>query len=169
MNIQLLQWGLFSFMLGLVLSIPLATVHYLKNSSLTKIFTNPGKLKSAHLDFFTQTFAIGFVFMLEFFSKSEFPNYVVVPLVFGSIGNPLLLLLESTPLHRSGFISIFYKLLFVTSPLSLLFSWTAIALNFLPGFLKLLLVVFIVIGLILIFSYYGKLNRQTKSTSSLSN
>jgi ABC-type sulfate transport system permease component len=60
MNIQLLQWGLFSFMQGLILSLPLAAVYYQNSPQWTKIFINPRKLKSAHLDFFTQAFAIGF-------------------------------------------------------------------------------------------------------------
>ncbi|MFK9090655.1 hypothetical protein [Bacillus salipaludis] len=53
MNVQLIQWGLFSFMIGIVLSLALAAVFYQKNSLMTKIFINARKLKSAHLDFFT--------------------------------------------------------------------------------------------------------------------
>lgn len=37
MNIVLLQWGLFSFMIGLALALPLAVIHYQKNSSLKNI------------------------------------------------------------------------------------------------------------------------------------
>ncbi len=164
MNIQLLQWGMFSFMLGLVLSLPLAAVYYQKNSPLTKIFTNPRKLKSAHLDFFTQAFASAFVYLLEFCTKMEFPNYVVIPLVFGTIVNPLILLIESTPIYRSGYFKIVYMLLRVTSPLSLFFAWTVIAVVFLPGLLKLLLVIFILVGLLLILVYYGKFNQLTDSS-----
>lgn len=160
MNILLLQWGLFSFMVGLVLSLPLAAVYYQKNSPLTKIFTNPQKLKSAHLDFFTQAFAIGFVYLLEFCTKSEFPHYVILPLVFGTIMNPLILLLESTRMIRAKYGKGVYLLLRTTSPLSLYFAWSAIALNFLPVYLKIVLIIFIFVVLFLIAGNYWNHKRR---------
>lgn len=153
MNILFLQWGLFSFMLGLILSLPLAAVHYQNSPQWTKIFTNPRKLKSAHLDFFTQAFAAAFIYLLEFAIQTKFPVYVVIPLIFGTVCNPMLLLIEATPLNRSGFGAFLYKLLRAISPLSLLFAWFYIAWSVLPISLVLLLVVIILIGLILILKY----------------
>ncbi|WP_309118546.1 hypothetical protein [Paenibacillus sp.] len=155
MNIQLLQWGLLSFMIGLVLSLPLAAVHYQNSPSWTSIFTNPRKLKSAHLDFFTQAFAAAFVYVLEFASGTPFPAYVAIPLLFGTICNPLLLLIEATPLTRSGFAAILYKSLRATSPLALLFAWFAIAWMVLPASLLLFLALLTVIGVLILFGYKG--------------
>lgn len=169
MNIQLLQWGLFSFILGLIVSLPLAAVYYLKNPRMKKIFTNLRKLKSAHIDFFLQAFAIGFVYLLELAVKSEFPIYVVIPLVYGTIGNPLAFLLEATPLHRSGFSGIVYKILAATSPTSLLFAWSVIALHFLPGFMKILVIAVVLAGLFLIFIYLRRYNEPTENTESIPN
>jgi hypothetical protein len=160
MNFQLLQWGLFSFMLGLILSLPLAAVHYQKAGRFTRLFTNVRKLKSAHIDFFLQAVAIGFVYLLEAAVKIEFPIYVVAPLFYGTIGNPLILLLEATPLQRSGVSAIVYKLLLATSPLSLLIAWCLIALLILPGILKLLLLAFVVIG---VFAMMKAGNKESKS------
>ncbi|WP_134687439.1 hypothetical protein [Brevibacillus migulae] len=164
MNIQLLQWGLLSFMIGLILSLPLAAVHYQKNSTIKNFFTNQRKLKSAHLDFFTQAFAAGFVYLLEYSVKTPFPNYIVYPLFFGTIMNPLLLLLESTLLIRSGFFGMIYHLVRATSPLSLLFAWTAIAVTFLPRFMILSLLAFILMGSILLISH---LRKSTKAGESV--
>lgn len=160
MNILLLQWGLFSFMVGLVLSLPLAAVYYQKGSPLTKIFTNPQKLKSAHLDFFTQAFAIGFVYLLEFSTKMEFPNYVVLPLVFGTIMNPLILLLESTRIYRAKYFKSVYMLLRATSPLSLYFAWSVIALNFLPVYLKIVLITLLFVFLLLMAGNYWNYKKR---------
>jgi hypothetical protein len=153
MNIQLLQWGLFSFMLGLILSLPVAAVHYQKSLKWTKIFTNPRKLKSAHLDFFTQAFSAAFVYLLELALKIQFPEYVVVALVFGIICNPLILLIEATPLTRSGFSSVIYNLLRATSPTSLIFAWFSIAWSVLPTYLLLALPVVVLLGVFVIMSY----------------
>ncbi|TLS53208.1 hypothetical protein FE782_07550 [Paenibacillus antri] len=156
MNIQFLQWGMLSFMIGLILSLPLAAVHYQSSPSWTNIFTNPRKLKSAHLDFFTQAFAATFAYVLEFASGTQFPAYVAIPLIFGTICNPLLLLLEATPLPRSGFGAILYKSLRATSPLALLFAWFAIAWMVLPTSLILFLALFTLIGVLLILTYKGR-------------
>lgn len=159
MNILLLQWGLISFVLGIVLSLPLAAVYYQNSPQWAKIFTNPRKLKSAHLDFFMQALAIGFVYLLEWAVKSDFPLYVVIPLVFGTICNPLLLLLEATPLYHSGLTAIVYRFLKATSPVSLLFAWFAIALFFLPMYLMILLSVIVLIGLLLILNWWNHYRR----------
>lgn len=153
MHIQLLQWGLFSFMLGLLLSLPLAAVHYQKSPQWTKIFTNPRKLKSAHLDFFTQAFAAAFVYLLEYSLQMNLPEYVVVLILFGTVCNPLLLLAEATPLNRSGIGAYLYKVLRATSPISLLVSWSFIAWSILPFSLLLLLAGIVLVGLVLILQY----------------
>ena len=160
MNADLLQWGLFSFMIGIVLSLPLAAVIYNKHSSMTKIFINVRKLKSSHLDYFTQAFAMGFAYLLEYAMKTEFSMYVVVPLFYGTIMNPTILLLEATPFIRSGIGLIVYKLLKATSPVSLLFSWFAISFQFLPGLLKVLLLAVVLIGLLVFFIYQYKSRKQ---------
>ncbi|WP_284638118.1 hypothetical protein [Paenibacillus silviterrae] len=163
MTIELLEWGLFSFMLGLVLSLPLAAVHYQDSPKWTKLFTNPRKLKSAHLDFFTQAFAAGFAYLLEIALEIKFPVYVIVPLIFGTIMNPMLLLIEATPLHRSGLGSLIYLLLRATSPVSLLFAWFFIAWNTLPTSLIYLFAVMIIIGSLLIM----KFKLQTKHDTNI--
>lgn len=146
MNVQLLQWGLFSFMVGIVLSLPLAAVIYNKHSSMSKIFTNVRKFKSAHLDYFTQAFAMGFAYLLEYVMKAEFSMYVFIPLIYGTIMNPTILLLEATPWIRSGIWNIVYKFLKATSPVSLLFSWFVIAIWFLPLVLQMILLAIVVFG-----------------------
>ncbi|MCI3921190.1 hypothetical protein MO973_13185 [Paenibacillus sp. TRM 82003] len=156
MNTQLLHWGLLSFMLGLVLSLPLAAVHYQNSPQWTKIFTNPRKLKSAHLDFFTQSFAAAFVFLIEYAQQSVFPTFVAIPLIFGTICNPLLLLIEATPLNRQGMGRTVYLLLRATSPLALLFAWFYIAWVVLPTSLILLFSVLVIVGLALIVTYKQK-------------
>jgi len=153
MNVYLLQWGLFSFMVGLLLSLPLAAVHYQNSPRWTKIFTNPRKLKSAHLDFFTQAFAATLAYAIEFVIRREFPAYVAVPLLFGTVCNPLLLLMEATPLIRQGFGKLVYYALRAVSPLSLLFAWFYIAWIALPVFMWLLLAAFAVVGGGLMLSY----------------
>ncbi|HZG77224.1 MAG TPA: hypothetical protein VEZ72_15340 [Paenibacillus sp.] len=150
MNIHLLQWGLFSFMVGLLLSLPLAAVHYQNSPRWTKIFTNPRKLKSAHLDFFTQAFAATLAFALEFAMQREFPAYVAIPLLFGTVCNPFLLLMEATPLIRRGFGKLLYLALRAASPLSLLFAWFYIAGTALPVSMLLLLASFALAGGLLI-------------------
>jgi hypothetical protein len=158
MNIQLLQWGLFSFMIGLILSLPLAAVHYQRMKLWTKLFTNPRKLKSAHMDFFMQAFALGFVYVLEIVTKEKFPLYVVIPLVFGSICNPLILLFEATPLQRSRIT----KVLRAISPISLIFAWFVIAFSFLPMYLLLLLTAFVLTGLFVVIRYTSNVDASSE-------
>lgn len=159
MSIHLLEWGLLSFMLGLILSLPLAAMHYQKSASWTRIFTNPRKLKSAHLDFFTQAFAAAFVYLLELAFHKPLPAVILIPLLFGTIMNPLLLLIEATPLNRSGFGKFVYLFLRSTSPVSLLLAWFYIAWSFMPSDLLGLLAVAVLLGLVLIISY----NRRYRS------
>jgi len=153
MTIHILQWGLFSFMIGLLLSLPLAAVHYQGSPGWTQLFTNPRKLKSAHLDFFTQAFAAGLAYVLEQTLRTPFPDYVVIPLLYGTICNPLILLLEATPLYRSGTGRLLYFLLRGTSPAALLFAWFFIAWRFLPMQLMVALPVIAVLGALVIWSY----------------
>ncbi|HZG86330.1 hypothetical protein [Paenibacillus sp.] len=153
MTVQILQWGLFSFMIGLALSLPLAAVHYQNSPKWTRIFTNPRKLKSAHLDFFTQAFAAGFAYVLELALRTPFPSYVVIPLIFGTICNPLLLLIEATPLHRRSFGRLLYLAVRATSPLALLFAWFAIAWKALPPSMAALFALFVAAGLVMMLAY----------------
>jgi hypothetical protein len=132
MSNVILQWGLVSFLIGILLSLPLAAVHYNHAPSWTCVFANPRKLKSAHLDFFMQAFASGFAFMLETALHTAWPLYIVIPLLYGTIGNPLILLLEATAIYRKGAMFLLYRLLKATSPASLLFSWFMIGFAFLP-------------------------------------
>ncbi|WHY64750.1 hypothetical protein [Neobacillus sp. SuZ13] len=164
MNIQLLEWGLFSFMIGMVLSLPLSAVYYQKSSPITKVFTNARKLKSAHIDFFMQGFALGFAFLLEVSLKTEFSIYIVIPLIYGSIMNPTILLLEATPFIRSSyrFVHLFLR---ATSPLALLFAWIAIAVSFLPFYLNMLLLIMSVVGGLVIMIYLIK--REAHSSKDL--
>ena len=160
MNELLLQWGLVSFMIGICLSLPLAAVHYEQSPLWTRIFANPRRLKSAHLDFFMQAFAAGFVYVLELASASSFPMYVIVPLLYGTIGNPLILLLESTAFFRTGGMSILYRFLKATSPACLLLSWVLIAVRFLPYYAAGFLILFVVAGSLLIWSNLKKSKRE---------
>lgn len=162
MNIQLLQWGLFSFMIGIVLSLPLAAVFYQKESLARRIFTNARKLKSAHLDYFMQAFAVGIVYLLELATKSQLPLYVVIPLIYGAIMNPTIFLLEATPYIHSGITRLVYQLLKATSPVLLLFAWFAIAFLYLPLLLKMLLLAVVFIGLILFGYHYLQAKTQGK-------
>jgi hypothetical protein len=146
MNIVILQWGLFSFMVGLVLSLPLAAVHYQKNPLLRKTFTNPKKLKSAHIDYFMQALSAGLVYLIGMCMDMDFPKYIAIPLIYGIIMNPTILLLEATPFIRSGWSRFTYLFLRATSPLLLLFGWVAIAVLFLPLYLIILLVAVIIVG-----------------------
>ncbi|WP_026567222.1 hypothetical protein [Bacillus sp. UNC41MFS5] len=159
MNVQLLQWGLFSFMMGMVLSLPLAAVFYQKSSPMTKVFTNARKLKSSHIDFFMQGFAMGFAFLLEMSSKTEFSLYIVIPLIYGSIMNPTILLLEATPFIHSSFRFV-HLFLRATSPIALLFAWLAIAVLFLPLYLNMLLLFVAVAGCLIILIYLTKSSKN---------
>jgi hypothetical protein len=163
MNILLLQWGLFSFMIGIVLSLPLAAVYYQKESLARRIFTNARKLKSAHLDYFMQAFAVGVVYLLELATKSQLPLYVVIPLIYGTIMNPTIFLLEATPYIRSGIMRFVYQFLKATSPALLLFAWFAIAFLYLPLFLKISLLAVVAIGLILYGYHYFQVKKQGKN------
>ena len=153
MTVQFLHWGLFSFMIGLFLSLPLAAVYYQQSPPWTRIFTNPRKLKSAHLDFFMQAFAAALVYVLEFAWKQPFPDYVVIPLLFGTICNPLLLLIEATPLNREGLGRFVYRLLRATSPVSLLFAWSVIAWIIFPLYMSIAFAAVVVVGAVIILSY----------------
>lgn len=160
MNDVLLQWGLVSFMIGIFLSLPLAAVHYDQSPPWTRIFANPRKLKSAHLDFFMQAFATGFAFVLEIAAGTGFPMYVLVPLLYGTIGNPLILLLESTSIFRTGATAIAYRLLKATSPASLLFAWLLIAGRILPLYVAGFLISFVAAGSLLVWKYREKPKRK---------
>lgn len=134
MNIFLLQWGMFLFMIGLILSLPLASVYYLNHRRSELFFINPQKLKSAHLDYFTQAFSIGFAYLLSFSIGAHIPVYITIPLAFGTFCNPFILLIEATPLYKRGFISTLYKLLKIISPASLYFAWFVLFFKFLPSY-----------------------------------
>jgi len=164
MNNLLLQWGLFSFMIGVILSLPLSAVIYGKNTVMTKVFTNVRKLKSAHLEYFTQAFALGFAYLLEYAFKIELSNYLIIPLLYGSILNPTILLLESTPfIIRFGVFRMFYKYLKATSPILLLLSWFVIAYKFLPAYLQILFLAIVILGSLTMFIFISKSKNQVKA------
>ncbi|WNQ13093.1 hypothetical protein MJA45_08740 [Paenibacillus aurantius] len=160
MNDLLLQWGLVSFMIGVVLSLPLAAVYYDQSPPWTKIFSNPRKLKSAHLDFFMQAFGAGLVYLLAYAAGFTLPLWIITPMIFGMMGNPLILLLESTALFRVGRMSVFYKMLKGTSPVSLLFAWIMIAGNLLPAMLLVFLSTFVLVGVFIVWRYHSKARTQ---------
>ncbi|WP_308639850.1 hypothetical protein [Paenibacillus silvisoli] len=156
MNAALLQWGLVSFMIGIFLSLPLAAVYYDQSPPWAKVFANPRKLKSAHLDFFTQAFAAGFVYLLENRAGSPLPAWVIIPLLYGTIGNPLILLLEATVLIRRGGMAVFYRIMKATSPASLLFAWLVIAATFLKTGPLIFLGAFVLTGAFIVWRQRGK-------------
>lgn len=158
MNLFLLHWAVFVFMVGLLLSLPLGAVYYLKSSPLKQFFTNPRKLKAAHLDFIMQAFSIGLVFLLEAEMNIRFPLYAVIPLALGTFCNPLIFLLEATPLYKKGLIQIIYRTLKGASPLALFFAWFVLAFTYLPGYILWLLLGFVLMLTIAFFSN----RRQTK-------
>ncbi|MGO0060379.1 hypothetical protein ACTID9_10265 [Brevibacillus fluminis] len=150
MNILLLQWGLVSFSIGLILSLPLAAVHYKRSPIWTKIFTNARKLKGAHVDFFMQTLSCGMAYVLELGFHTAFPGWIVILLLYGTIGNPAILLFEATQLPRLRASRLLYRILKSTSPVSLLVAWFAIVFSVVS--LSLLLVLaglVLVLGLLL--------------------
>ena len=153
MSISLLHWGLVSFMIGIFLSLPLAAVVYDQSPPWTRIFANPRKLKSAHIDFFMQALAAGFAYVLEHAADQSFPPYILYPLLYGTIGNPLILLLESTAIYRTGGMRLFYRALKATSPIALLLAWTMIAWSFLPVRPLVFLLAFLAAGSAIVWRY----------------
>ncbi len=153
MNMLLLQGGLMSFLIGILLSLPLAAVHYNQSPPWTAVFANPRKLKSAHLDFFMQALAAGFAYTLERASGSALPLYIVIPLLYGTIGNPLILLLESIANYRVGFIGACYRFMKATSPALLMLAWFLLAGRFLPLYAWLFLAVFAAAGALVVWRY----------------
>lgn len=148
MNIFLLHWAIFIFMVGLILSLPVAGIYYLNNPLVRKLFTNPKKLKSAHLDYFMQAFSIGLVYILGFGMNVTIPMYILIPLAFGTFFNPFIFLIEATPLYKSGVIKAFYNLLKAISPASLYFAWFALLFKYLPSYYSWLLGGFAIILII---------------------
>jgi hypothetical protein len=143
MNIFLVHWAIFLFMVGLVLSLPLGAVYYLKNAQLQQFITNPRKLKAAHLDFIMQAFSVGLVFLLEWGMAARLPVYAVIPLAFGTFCNPFIFLMEATPLYKAGLSGTLYKTLRAASPSALFFSWFVLAFQFLPLYIWMLLLGFV--------------------------
>ncbi len=135
MNVFLLHWAGFIFLVGLVLSLPLGAVYYMNHSQLKQFFTNPRKLKAAHLDFIMQAFTLGFVFLIELGTNMRVPFYAVIPLGFGTFCNPFIFLLEATPFYKNAYIKILYRTLKGASPLALFFAWFVIAFLYLPAYL----------------------------------
>lgn len=162
MNSFLLHWAVFIFMAGLLLSLPLGAVYYLKNKQLKDFFTNPRKLKAAHLDYIMQAFSIGLVVMLEITMNIKLPLFMVVPLAFGTFCNPFIFLLEATPLYQAGVSKIIYRILKGLSPASLFFAWFAIMFTCLPAYISWLLLGFVVI---LVFAFAINKQRITQIKS----
>lgn len=162
MNLFLLHWAVFIFLVGLLLSLPLGAVYYLNHPQLKQFLTNPRKLKAAHLDFIMQSFSIGLIFLLELGTKVELPLYAVIPLAFGTFCNPFIFLLEATPLYKKGFSKVLYQTLKGLSPLALFFAWFALAFTYLPAYIMWLLLAFVLLMTIAFYTY----NRQVKKTTT---
>lgn len=135
MHTILLQWGLFGFLIGLVLAVCLVPTNVFGVSGFTRVFTNGAKLKSAHLDFFMMAFALCFVYLLEYATKTALPAFVLYPLIYGSMFNPVLFLWEATPAIAHPLGQKLFPLLMVSSCGSVLFAWGAIGYMLLPAFL----------------------------------
>src|SRR5699024_7046231 len=156
MTVFLLQWAVFLFLVGLILSLPLGAIYYLHMPQVKQFFTNPRKLRSAHLDFFMQAFSIGLVSLLEVGMNINIPIYVVTPLAFGTFFNPFIFfLLEATSLFKTNIINIFYNLLKGVSPTSLFFAWFMILILYLPIYFLWLIIGLVIIFLIA-FAFYKK-------------
>lgn len=148
MNLFLLHWAIFIFIVGLILSLPVAGIYYFHNQLVKKLFTNPRKLRSAHLDYFMQAFSIALVYLLEFGTNTILPMYIVIPLAFGTFFNPFIFLIESTPFYKKGVVMVLYNLLKGISPASLFFAWFALLFQYLPNFYSWLLGGFVLILII---------------------
>lgn len=138
----LVQWAIFLFMVGLLLSLPLGAVFYLNNSQVKQFFTNPRKLKAAHLDFILQAFSIGLVCLVELSTAARLPLYAVIPLAFGTFCNPFIFLLEATPLYQKGLTKKLYLGLRAASPTALFFAWFVLVSQLMPAFVMWLLLSF---------------------------
>jgi hypothetical protein len=153
---MLLHGGLVSFLIGILLSLPLAAVHYNQSPPWAGVFANPRKLKSAHLDFFMQALAAGFAYTLERASGSALPMFIFIPLLYGTIGNPLILLLESIANYRIGLMGVFYRFLRATSPALLMLAWFMIGGLFLPVYAWIFLAVFTAAGTLIVWRHRRK-------------
>lgn len=160
MNMFLIHWAIFLFLIGLVLSLPLGGIYYLGIPLIRKLFTNPRKLKSAHLDYFMQSFSIVLISLLEFGMNASVTMYAVVPLAFGTFFNPFIFLLEATALCKVNVINAFYSLLKFISPTSLFFAWFVILFQYLPFYYSWLLIAITVIFIIAILVHL-KVTKQT--------
>lgn len=167
MTVFLLYWAIFIFLVGLILSLPLAAVYYLNNPRVKLFFVNPRKLKAAHLDFFMQAFSIGLIYLLELGMNTMVSMYVVIPLAFGTFFNPFIFLLEATPLHKVGIGKAFYSLLKAVSPASLYFAWFVLLFQYLPGYYSWLLAGFVMI-LIIAFLTHKSDTKQTTNKQDIS-
>jgi hypothetical protein len=133
MHTELLQWGLFAFLVGLVEAVLLVPTNVFGVPGFTRVFINPSKLRSSHLDFFMQAFALCFAFLLEYATKTSFPMFIVIPLIYGSINNPLLFLYEATPLIVHPIGQKLFPIYMLSSCGSVLFAWGAIGYMLLPS------------------------------------
>ncbi|TWT14287.1 hypothetical protein [Planomicrobium sp. CPCC 101079] len=145
MNDFLVQWAIFLFMIGLLLSLPLGAVFYLNNAQVKQFFTNARKLKAAHLDFILQAFSIGLVCLVELSTAAGLPLYAVIPLAFGTFCNPFIFLLEATPLYQKGLTKTLYMGLRAASPSALFFAWFVLVSQLMPAFMMWLLFAFVLL------------------------
>lgn len=157
----LLHWAIFIFIVGLLLSLPLGAIYYLNIPLIRRFYTNPRKLKAAHLDFFMQAFSIGLVYLLALGMNTSIPIYVVIPLAFGTFFNPFIFLLEATPLYKASIMKAFYQFLKAVSPTALFFAWFMLLFQYLPAYYAWLLVGFVIISIIAFLVYV----KDTTSTA----
>lgn len=157
MHTEFLQWGLFGFLIGLVLAVLLVPTNVFGVPGFTRVFINPSKLRSAHLDFFMQAFALCFAFLLEYATKTPFPLFITIPLIYGSINNPLLFLYEATPLIVHPIGQKIFPIYMLSSCGSVLFAWGAIGYMLLPAYMGILWMALVGVGAVVAVMY--SLNR----------
>lgn len=153
MHTIFLQWGLFEFLIGLVLAVTLVPNNVFAVPAFTRVFINGRKLKSSHLDFFMQAFALCLAYLLEYAMKTSFPMFVVIPLVYGSINNPLLFLYEATPMIMHPLGQKIFPIYMMSSCGSVLFAWGAIGYMLLPTYMGWLWMGFVTVCTIIAVRY----------------
>lgn len=165
MHTILLQWGLFGFLIGLVLAVTLVPNNVFAVPGFRRVFINPAKLKSAHLDFFMQAFALCLAYLLEYAMKTSLPMFVVVPLIYGSINNPLLFLFEATPMIMHPLGQKIFPIYMMSSCGSVLFSWGAIGYMLLPSYMGWLWMGFVSVGAFIAVRYSLNKGKQTQEVA----
>jgi hypothetical protein len=165
MHTILLHWGLFGFLIGLVLAVALVPTNVFQVPGFTRVFVRGAKLKSAHLDFFMMAFALCFAYLLEYATKTSLPSFVLYPLIYGSMFNPVLFIWEATPAYEHPLGQKLFPLLMISSSGSVLFAWGAIGYMLLPSFLGWMWMGIVAVGTIIAVMYSVKKGQQAQQTT----